>query len=101
MRYLMTSFLVILSVGGSFAASRDIMPYGDYSEWCSAYGTCRENLEPAEAERAIKEYFAHKGLRAANIQHKGRFVEAQIYRNGKLIDKVLLDRKTGRIRSTF
>jgi hypothetical protein len=77
------------------------VPYGDSCQWCSEYGICREDLGSKEAESAIGRYFSMRGLAAKNMRHKGRFIEADIYRNNKLIDKVIFDRKTGRIRSIY
>ncbi|MGD0884494.1 MAG: hypothetical protein ABSA46_06400 [Thermodesulfovibrionales bacterium] len=101
-QYLLPAVLVLFAVTVSYGASDSVVPYGDYSQWCSAYGgTCKEDLGPREAEEAIEGYFSSKGLRVTNIRHKERFVEADIYRNDRLIDKVLFDRKTGRMRSTY
>ena len=83
------------------AGSEAGIPYGDSCQWCSEYGICREDLGPREAESAISRYFSLRGLAATNMRHKGRFIEADIYRNNKLIDKVIFDRKTGRIRSIY
>ena len=77
------------------------IPYGDDCQRCSEYGICRQDLGPKEAESAIDRYFSSRGLAAANKRHKGRFIEADIYRNNRLVDKVIFDRKTGRIRSTY
>jgi hypothetical protein len=99
--YFLSLVLFLFSAAVSYGASDSIVPYGDYSQWCSAYGTCKEDLGPKEAEEAIEGYFANKGLRATNIRHKDRFVEAEIYRENRLIDKILFDRKTGRMRSTY
>jgi hypothetical protein len=83
------------------AASEGGVPYGDYSDWCSAYGICKESLGPKQAEKAIIVYFETKGLRAKNMRHRDRFIEADIYRENKMVDKILFDRKTGRMRSTY
>jgi len=99
--YVLLGIVFLLAAGTVEAASDPPMPYGDYSQWCSAYGTCKESLDRREAERAIEGYFAVRSLRAENLQHRGRFVEADIYRNGRLVDKVLFDRKTGRMRSIY
>jgi hypothetical protein len=99
--YLFLGIVFLLAAGAVEAASDPPMPYGDYSQWCSAYGTCKESLGRSEAERAIEGYFAVRRLQAANIQHRGRFVEAEIYNNGRLVDKILFDRKTGRMRSIY
>jgi hypothetical protein len=78
-----------------------IIFYGDYAHWCTVYGTRTNDIGPREAEQVIEKYFASKGLRATNFNHKGRFMEAEIYRNDRRLDVILFDRKTGRIRSTY
>ena len=100
MRYIL-SVIVLLFAVASWSAGEHSAPYGDYPRWNSAYGICRENLGPREAETAIERYFATKGLRATNMRHKDRFIEADIYRDNRLFDKILFDRKTGRIRSIY
>jgi hypothetical protein len=90
----------ILTPNNGYGSEAGI-PYGDSCQWCSEYGICREDLGPKEAESAIDRYFSMRGLAATNMRHKGRFIEADIYRNDRLIDKVIFDRKTGRIRSIY
>ena len=107
--YVFLGIFFVLAAGIARAASDPPMPYGDYSQWCqqqvdclcSAYGTCKESIGTVEAERVIVGYFAVRRLQATNLQHRGRFVEAEIYSNGRLVDKVLFDRKTGRMRSIY
>lgn len=101
MRYVISAIAFMMILTAVCATSEGVTPYGDYSQWCSAYGICKEDLGPQEAENIIERYFASKGLTAANIRHKGRFIEVDIYRNNRPFDKVLFDRKTGRIRSTY
>ena len=40
-----------------------------------------------------------RGYSLGNVSHKGRFIEAEVLDNNKQVDKVIFDRKTGRIRS--
>lgn len=93
--------LTILVTALMVFAEEERTPYGDYRECCGAYGVCKEEMSPKDAEKAITRYFSSKGMRIGKIQHRGRFVEAEIYRNGKMMDKVIFDRKTGRIRSAY
>lgn len=76
-------------------------PYGDYHEWCGAYGICREDMSQKDAEMAIERYFSSKGLRVGRFHHRGRFVEADIYRDSRMTDRIIFDRKTGRMRSVY
>lgn len=93
-------FVAVMAVAVS-AGTGGNLPYGDYPQFQNAYGMCKENLGPREAEMALEKYFAGRGLRASNMRHKDRFLEAEIYKGDRLFDKVLFDRKTGRIRSIY
>jgi hypothetical protein len=83
------------------AADSSITPYGDYCSDCSTYGICSDVLPVSEALSALRKYYESKGYRVGAVYHKGRFIEADIYKNNKQVDKVLLDRKTGRLRSIY
>lgn len=100
MHYILPVIVFLITSANGYAGEHTT-PYGGYPQGDSAYGICKENLGPKEAETAIEKYFAGKGLRAANMRHKDRFIEADIYKDNRLYDKVLFDRKTGRIRSTY
>lgn len=93
---------LFLSVSVSANAGEEMVtPYGDYSSKCTTYGTCKAPLPPIEAIAAIEQYYMDKGYKVVHIRHRGRFIEAEIYDKNKLVDKVLFDRKTGRIRSVL
>ncbi|HXX58179.1 MAG TPA: hypothetical protein VEI96_09290 [Thermodesulfovibrionales bacterium] len=96
----MIVFLIVVA-GVAYGGGMGVIPYGDYCQYCSAYGICKGDLEPREAEKAIEGYFGSKGLRVVHIRHRERFVEVEIYKDNKMVDKILFDRKTGRIRSTY
>lgn len=80
-----------------------IVPYGDYCTKCSSYGWggMRPAVMHAEAQAALMEYFHHRGLEVRNIIGIGRFLRAEVVRNGIVVDRIIFDRKTGRIRSTY
>jgi hypothetical protein len=101
MQAIILTMVVFMNATTVYTVSERVTPYGDYTHSISAYGICKENISPGDAEIAIERYFAGRGLRALHIQHRGRFVEADIYRDNTLLDKVLFDRKTGRIRSIY
>ena len=93
---------LFLSASVSAGAGTDMVtPYGDYCSKCTTYGTCKAPLPPVEAISAIKQYYMDRGYQVGHVRHKGRFIEAEIYDGNKRIDKVLFDRKTGRIRSVL
>ncbi len=91
---------IFLTVGlSAHADDGTVTPYGDYCGYCATYGTCKNTLPLKEALDAIESYYREKGYRMGRVHHKERFIEVEIYRNNRLVDKVLFDRKTGRIRS--
>lgn len=93
--------MVLIFGSPVFAGTDRVIPYGDYPQWHSAYGICKQNFGPKEAEDAIERYFENRGLRAENFRHLNRFTEADIYKDNRLIDRILFDRKTGRLRSIY
>ncbi|MBI5640491.1 MAG: hypothetical protein HZA17_08710 [Nitrospirae bacterium] len=95
---LLFSFSVIAA---SYAEGDKVTPYGDYCRDCAIYGNCPEIIPPSEAVRAIDRYYRQRGYRVEVVNHKGRFIEAEIYKHGRQVDKVIFDRKTGRLRSIY
>jgi hypothetical protein len=78
-----------------------ITPYGDFCRRCSKYGVCPRMLSIEESVKALEEYYGKKNLKAIIKSAKGRFVMAEILDNGRVVDRIIFDRKTGRIRSIY
>ena len=93
-----TALLLLVWVPAN-AGNNRVTPYGDYCKECTTYGTCKSMLPLKEAIAAIDQYYRDKGCKVGRLWHKGRFIEAEIYKDNRLVDKVLFDRKTSRIRS--
>jgi hypothetical protein len=49
----------------------------------------------------MKHYFKTKGLDVKKVRGRGRFLKAEIYKKDLLVDRVLFDRRTGRVRSIY
>jgi hypothetical protein len=78
--------------------SRDY-PYGESR---GGYGEKRAVSSMQEARRTIKEYFSRRDVRIGDIRERELFFEADIRdRRGAFVDKVIIDKRTGRIRSTY
>ena len=80
-------------------------PYGDYCPgpkrgW---YGAKTEIKTAEEAEKILKEYFSqNEDVKIGKIKERGRFFEADIMdKNDVLIDIVIVNKRTGRIRSIY
>jgi hypothetical protein len=84
-----------------FAGEGPVTPYGDYCKDCAVYGTCKEPIPPGTALQSLRKYYEARGYRLGEVSHKGRFIEAEIFQDSKQVDKVIFDRKTGRIRSMY
>lgn len=94
-------FLVLMTSGVGLAFHEHVTPYGDYCREYSNYGTCKESIPPQEAMRAIDRYYREKGYWISTFTHRGRFIEADVFKNDRQVDKVIFDRKTGRLRSAY
>lgn len=75
--------------------------YIDQCQLCGEYGYCDKTPTQSEAVSALQSHFREKGLRVLVIRRKERFLEAEIYRGGHFRDRVILDLRTGRIRSVY
>lgn len=98
------SFVIILIFAMSFfayAEDNNVTPYGDYCRDCTVYGTCKEEISPHVAVIALDRYYRERGYRVGAIYHKGRFIEAVIFKKNRQVDVILFDRKTGRLRSIY
>lgn len=74
-------------------------PYGESSD---GYGERRAVSNVMEARRLLRDYFAGRDVRIGDIRERDLFFEAEIRdRRGVLTDKVIIDKRTGRIRSMY
>jgi hypothetical protein len=109
MRTAALALIVILSLGTAALADDDrprrgravVTPYGDFCSRCSLYGTGRRPVKMHEAVDAAGEYFRSKGLTVGDTRGHGRFIIMDIYRDDEMVDRVVFDRRTGRIRSIY
>ncbi len=106
MRYLV--FLTIISAlmfisSETFAwrQGEPVTPYGASCARCGRYGTGKSMMNPEDAEKAIKHYYNKKGLKVKIENIKGQFIKARVKYKGRVVDVIIFDRRTGRIRSTY
>lgn len=92
---------LLVSAGASQAFPEYVTPYGDYCREYNHYGSCREAIPPQEAMKAIDRYYRDKGYRIRSFTPRGRFIEVDVYKDYRQVDKVIFDRKTGRLRSVY
>ncbi len=79
-------------------------PFGSYcegSEW-GWYGANRAVRSAGEAEQMIKSFFLPEKVSVTNLQDKSAFFEAEVRgKDNAVIDMVIVDKRTGRIRSIY
>jgi len=82
------------------ASAAEPYSYGGSKE--GRYGEKREINTKEEAESLLKEYYAKKDVRIGVIREKERYFEAEILdAKGTVTDTVIIDKRTGRIRSIY
>ena len=103
---LLIIIMVFLSmpVFGTLALAEEhspVTPYGDFCRHCSHYGICRDTMSPRDSRKAMIDYYHDKGLDVEIENIRGRFVKAKIKDKGEVVDIIIFDRRTGRIRSIY
>jgi len=105
LRFVLIALLVLGISGIAHAETkkgeqeRGITPYGVSCPICGQYGYCKKKVKHEAAVKALEKYYKEKGMSVSVIKKDGRFIEADVYKNKKLIDRVILDCKTGKMRS--
>ncbi len=78
--------------------------YGHYwqSQRWGWYGAKRVVRTPVEAKEIVEQFVQNKGIKVVRIRALADFFVAEIIdRNGVVVDRILIDRRTGRARSMY
>lgn len=97
-------FLILLT--GTFslyahAAEKRFPAASYYGASLTPYGVCEKPMKVHEAYRSLREYFHKRGFTVEMVDQENRFLRVDIYRNENHVDRIILDRKTGRMRSIY
>lgn len=88
--------------GAAFAMNGWGGPFGGYCRgpaW-GWYGARRAVKSAEEARRIVLEYYSGDGIKIGDIRDRRLFYEIEINdKDGVLVDVVIVDKRTGRIRS--
>ncbi len=88
--------------GAAFAMNGWRGPFGGYCrgpEW-GWYGARRAVKSAEEARRIVLEYYSGDGIKLGGVRDRRLFYEVEINdKDGILVDVVIVDKRTGRIRS--
>lgn len=101
--FIIILILFSLQLNSVFAMRGDkpVTPYGDFCRRCGQYGTCKDIMSTEDAHKAMAEYYHTKGLDVEIMSIDGRFIKAKVHDRGKVVDVIIFDRQTGRIRSIY
>ncbi|UCD35857.1 MAG: hypothetical protein JSU90_03225 [Nitrospiraceae bacterium] len=102
--FYIAAFLLLAAypmMAGAWVKDRPVTPYGDYCPQCTKYGTCKTIMSHEDAKKAMLNYYDQKGLSVEMEKKEGRFIRAKVKEKNKVIDVIIFDRRTGRIRSIY
>lgn len=86
--------------GPSCAYAAEEGPYGGSQR--GTYGEKQQVTTKEQAKAILKDYFSKKDVTVGSIREKQYYFEADILDGrGKVVDKVIVDKRTGRIRSIY
>jgi len=78
-----------------------VTPYGDYCSRMSHYGMHKSIIDLNHAEEALKHYYGEKGLDVEVVSREGRFIKVHVIDEQRVVDIIIFDRRTGRVRSVY
>lgn len=78
-----------------------VTPYGVHCDVCGDYGYCEKAVTQEQAAGALQSYYQRRGFHVIVLRQNGRFLEAAVYKNGGIVDRILFDVRTGRLRSMY
>ena len=93
--------LVPFSEASAWHPKKPVTPYGDFCPRCSEYGNCKTPMGHEDAKRAMIDYYHKKGMSVEIEKKRGRFIRAKITHKDDVVDVIIFDRRTGRIRSIY
>jgi hypothetical protein len=84
----------------AYAGEQNKGPYGGSGG--GTYGEKQRVGTKDDAKKVLMEYFSKRDVTIGEIREKQYYFEAVVMdKNGRLVDKVIVDKRTGRIRSIY
>jgi hypothetical protein len=76
--------------------------YYPYGQSGRGYGQRKAVSNSQEARRLLKDHYSRRDVKIGDVRERELFFEADMRdRRGILVDKVIIDKRTGRIRSMY
>lgn len=100
---ILTSIILasIITAPSSSHSEKSVTPYGDFCSRFGSYGSKTEVYKQHKAEMALRHYYKSKGYSVKILSVKGRFLKANVLMKNKVVDIIIFDGSTGRIRSIY
>lgn len=93
-------FDISMSSGSTTFADNGRYPYGGSKR--GKYGERGDVLTEDEARVIMKEYFPNRDYTIGSLKDKEFYFEADITdKHGRIVDRVIIDKRSGRIRSVY
>lgn len=73
-----------------------------YGTYCLGhYGAVQKGANIKDAIVSLRLFFEKRGLSVRILEHDMRFIRADVYKGDERVDSVVLDARTGKMRSTY
>lgn len=95
------AFIVAAGAAGAQERSFHSLNFA-YTDCCGAvYGICQNSMTMPQAIHSLTMYFASHGYATVIREQISHFIKADVYNGKTYVDTVILDMKTGKIRSIY
>ena len=107
MKYFIACVVIPVILMGSLSEvyawqhGKPVTPYGDFCPRCTKYGICKSIMSREDARKALMDYYHKKELNVELERKTGRFIRARIKHRNEVVDLIIFDRRTGRVRSIY
>lgn len=85
----------------TFCQNNHITPYGDCNPARCKYGMHKKMINKHQALMNLYDYYEKSGFTVEVDLIHGRFIKATVKKGGLVLDKIIFDRRSGRIRSIY
>lgn len=100
----MKTFIVTITLGVLLFTSlsygeerRSVIQYGNTC--VTVFGNRPESMGLNKAISALDTFFEERGFTTKIVNHSHRFLRVNVYKDGELVDSIIMDIRTGRLRS--
>lgn len=89
--------IILLYSSAEAMPKKHAMPFG--ATCYDTYGANNSERSLSGAMIAVRRYFAHRGYKVKLLEHNTRFLKVEISRDTNVVDVIIVDIKSGRMRS--